>query len=83
VNNGDMLREAAIAGLGVALLPFFLVGEAVKGGALRVIDIDVQAEEEFIYIAHSQSRTPSAKLRALAEHLRDAFGTPPYWEKGL
>jgi DNA-binding transcriptional LysR family regulator len=83
VNNGDMLRDAAVAGLGIGLLPVFLVGDAIKAGALRVVEIDVRPEEEFIYIAHAHGRTPSAKLRALADHLREAFGTPPYWEEGV
>lgn len=83
VNNGDMLRDAAVAGLGIGLLPVFLVGDAIKAGALRVVEIDVRPEQEFIYIAHAQGRTPSAKLRALADHLREAFGTPPYWEEGV
>jgi hypothetical protein len=34
-------------------------------------------------MAHPEGRRPSAKLRALAEHLRAAFGNPPYWEKSL
>ena len=29
LNNGDMIREAAIAGLGIALLPSFVVGAAI------------------------------------------------------
>jgi DNA-binding transcriptional LysR family regulator len=81
VNNGDMLRDAAVAGLGIALLPMFVAGEAIRAGALTVIEIGIQAEEEFIFIAHPEGRRPSAKLRALAQHLRAAFGTPPYWER--
>jgi DNA-binding transcriptional LysR family regulator len=80
VNNGDLLRDAAIEGLGIALLPMFLAGSAIKAKKLRVIEIGVQAEAEFVYIAHPEGRRPSAKLRALADHLRSAFGTPPYWE---
>jgi DNA-binding transcriptional LysR family regulator len=83
VNNGDMLRDAAVAGLGIALLPAFVIGDALMSGALRVIDIDVRPEVEFIYIAHPQGRDPTAKLRALADHLRCVFGAPPYWEKAL
>ena len=83
INNGDMLRDAAVAGLGIGLLPVFLVGDAIKAGALRAIEIDVRPEEEFIYIAHPHGRNPSAKLKALADHLREAFGTPPYWEEGV
>jgi DNA-binding transcriptional LysR family regulator len=80
VNHGDMIRDAALAGLGIALLPTFIAGPAIRDGSLTVIDVGIQAEDEFIYIAHPEGRRPSAKLRALADHLRKAFGSPPYWE---
>lgn len=80
LNNGDMLRDAAIAGLGITLLPMFIAGEALKSGTLAMIDIGIETEEEFIYIAHPHGQHPSAKLRALADWLREAFGSPPYWE---
>ncbi|CAN7512252.1 LysR family transcriptional regulator [Phyllobacterium sp. LjRoot231] len=81
VNNGDMMRDAAIAGLGIALLPTFVAGAALKSRELLAIDVGVQAEGEHIFIAHPEGRMPSAKLRALADHLRTAFGYPPYWER--
>ncbi|WP_233272777.1 LysR family transcriptional regulator [Paraburkholderia acidisoli] len=80
LNNGDMMRDAAIAGLGIALLPMFIVGDALRSGALTSLDIGIEAETEFIYIAHADGQNPSAKLRALAAWLREAFGSPPYWE---
>jgi DNA-binding transcriptional LysR family regulator len=80
MNNGDMMRDAAIAGLGITLLPLFIVGEPIREGRLRIIDIGIEAEEESIYIAHPDGRNPSAKLRALAAWLREAFGSPPYWD---
>ena len=79
-NNGTMVRDAAIAGLGIALLPTFIAGEAIKDGRLKAIDLGVQPEAEWIYLAHAEGRQPSAKLRALADHLKRAFGDPPYWE---
>jgi DNA-binding transcriptional LysR family regulator len=33
-NNGEVVRDAATAGLGIALLPEFIVGAALDGGAL-------------------------------------------------
>jgi DNA-binding transcriptional LysR family regulator len=80
LNNGDMIRDAAIAGLGIALVPMFIVGAAVAAGELAVIDIGVNPELEYIHIAHPDGRRPSVKLRALADHLRTAFGAPPYWD---
>lgn len=80
VNNGEVMRDAALAGLGIALLPLFISGPAVKDGTLVPIDIGLPTEPEVIYVAHPEGRRPSAKLRAMAEWLRVAFGDPPYWE---
>jgi DNA-binding transcriptional LysR family regulator len=81
VNNGDMMRDAALAGIGIALLPMFIAGTEIGSGRLRIVDVGLQPESEFIYVAHADGRQPSAKLRAFADCLRDAFGDPPYWEQ--
>ncbi|QND15866.1 LysR family transcriptional regulator [Rhizobium leguminosarum bv. trifolii] len=80
INNGDMLRDAAIAGLGIALLPAFIAGPAIREGRLAEIDVGHMPEAEFIYMAHPEGRNPSAKLRAIADHLKKSFGDPPYWD---
>ncbi|MBY4588316.1 MULTISPECIES: LysR family transcriptional regulator [Rhizobium] len=80
INNGDMLRDAAIAGLGIALLPAFIAGPAIREGRLAEIDVGHKPEAEFIYMAHPEGRNPSAKLRAIADHLKKSFGDPPYWD---
>lgn len=80
VNNGDIMRDAALAGLGLALLPTFIVGNELRSGALVTVDIERQAAQEFIYLAHPEGRRVSAKVKELANCLREAFGTPPYWD---
>ncbi|MDN8616328.1 LysR family transcriptional regulator [Variovorax ginsengisoli] len=80
VNNGDMMRDACEAGLGIALLPTFIVGESLRAGRLVAIDIGLPSEEEFLYVAHPEGRSPSAKLRAMTDALKTAFGDPPYWD---
>ncbi|WP_201865032.1 LysR family transcriptional regulator [Microvirga soli] len=80
VNNGDMMRDAVLSGSGIALLPTFIVGSDIASGRLQAIDVGLQSAPEFIYVAHLEGRRPSAKLRAFAECLREAFGEPPYWE---
>ncbi len=80
MNNGDMIRDAAAEGLGIALLPAFIAGPAISVGQLQEIDVGYRPEAEFIYMAHPEGRNPSAKLRAVADHLRKTFGDPPYWD---
>ncbi|RFB79226.1 LysR family transcriptional regulator [Methylovirgula sp. 4M-Z18] len=83
VNNGDMMRDATVAGLGIALLPLFIAGPDIRDGKVKVVDVGVRPASEFIYLAHPEGRRPPAKLRALADHLKAAFGDPPYWENGV
>ncbi|MET0210097.1 MAG: LysR family transcriptional regulator [Burkholderiaceae bacterium] len=81
VNNGDVMKDAALAGLGLALLPAFIAGDALRDGALVAVDVGRNVQPEVIYLAHPEGRKASAKLRALAEWLKAAFGEPPYWER--
>ncbi|WP_294039890.1 hypothetical protein [Sphingomonas sp.] len=34
-------------------------------------------------IAYNQGHSPLMRLRALIDHLKQAFGDPPHWDKGL
>ncbi len=64
------------------MLPSFIVGPDIRAGTLKVVDIGLQAAPEYLYVAHPEGRKVSAKLRALVDWLRTAFGDPPYWEVG-
>lgn len=81
VNNGDMMRDAALAGLGLALLPSFIVSEQIKARSLIVVDVGREVAEELIYVAHPEGRRASKKLQELVAALREAFGDPPYWDR--
>lgn len=83
VNNGLMMRGAALAGVGITLLPTFLMHEELAAGTLAVVDVGLEAEGAEIHVAYPRERGAGAKVRALADHLRHAFGTPPYWEAGV
>lgn len=83
VNNGIVMRDAALAGLGIALLPTFFVYQQLQGGTLSQIDVGAEAQGAEVYIVYPQNRSTSAKIAALTKWLRNAFGSPPYWEVGL
>ncbi len=79
VNNGLVMRDAALAGLGIALLPTFFVHEQLSNASLVHVDVGVEAEGAELYIAYPRDRSASAKVSALTESLRSSFGDPPYW----
>jgi DNA-binding transcriptional LysR family regulator len=73
VNNGILMRGAAAAGLGIALLPTFFLEESLKRKALRVIEVGAEAEGAVIYIAYPEHLRTSAKIRALTAWLQKSF----------
>lgn len=83
VNNGDLMREAVEAGLGLALLPTFITGEALASGDLEVVRIDGEAETDIVQIVYSKARGIQTKVKALVEHLRGQFGDPPHWDRAI
>jgi DNA-binding transcriptional LysR family regulator len=74
------IRDAALAGLGIALVPSFIVAEELRSGALKALHVGYEPEGADLNIAYPRDRTSSAKLLALTGHLRLAFGSPPYWD---
>src|ERR1700686_739318 len=80
VNNGLLMRDAAVAGLGIALLPTFLLETQLKKRTLKVLDIGAEAEGATIYIAYPEHLRSSGKIRALTEWLRQSIGDPAYWD---
>lgn len=81
VNNGMVMRDAAIAGLGITLLPTFFVRDALERGVLMPVDIGLEAEGAELFLAYTRDRTVSMKVAALIESLRQSFGEPPYWDR--
>lgn len=81
VNNGLLMRDAAVAGLGLALLPTYFIQSELARKKLAVVDVGAEAEGAVLYLAYPYERRGSAKLRELGDWLRDAFGNPPYWDE--
>jgi DNA-binding transcriptional LysR family regulator len=83
-NNADALHAAALGGLGLAMLPIWLVGPDIQRGALEIVLADHQvspgALDTHVYAVFPHSRYLSAKVRAFIDFLRQRFGPRPYWE---
>ncbi len=74
-NNGETLRRAAEAGLGIAMQPAFILGDAVRSGRLVEILPDYPLETLGIHAVYPPGRFTQPKLRVfidfLAEYFRD------------
>lgn len=73
INNGDAIREAAVAGLGIAILPSFIVDKAISDGRLRAILQDYQKSPVYLYAIYSSKKNTSAKVSAFVEFLLKRF----------
>lgn len=78
VNNGEMMRDLAIAGLGVVVMPMFLVADALRDGRLIEALSDARPQPYAIHAIYPPTSRPSAKVRAFIDHLVRAFkgGSP-------
>ncbi|MNT60770.1 HTH-type transcriptional regulator DmlR [compost metagenome] len=73
-NNGDLLRCAALDGLGIIMQPDFIVGDDIRTGRLVPLLPDYSVTPIGIHVLYPHRRYLSAKVRAFAEHLAVYFG---------
>ena len=81
--NGEAVREAAIAGLGVAMLPTFIVHDAVRRGALSIVLASHMRRPIAMHAIHPSMRNQTARARAFIDFLRDEFAGEPVWDREL
>lgn len=80
VNDFDMLHDATVAGLGIALLPAYRCAEDVASSRLRRVLDGWSAAEVPIHVLYPSSRHLSPKVKAFVDHLRDRHAAAP-WEQ--
>lgn len=64
------LRDAALAGLGAALLPDWLVADGVSTGRLRVLLAEWSAPQTRAWAVYRRERRSSLRVKAVIEHLQ-------------
>src|SRR5215813_7195577 len=79
-NNAEILRDAALNGRGIVLLPTFIAGADLQQGQLRSILADYTAPELSLYAIYPPNRHLSVKVRVLIDFLVERFGRRPYWD---
>jgi DNA-binding transcriptional LysR family regulator len=73
VNNGEALLPAVIAGLGIADLPEFIVGDAIESGEVEVILKGWKQPEGAVHLVTPPGGPRPARVEALADFLAKHF----------
>lgn len=75
-NNGEVLMQAAIGGLGIVLLPHFIVAEALARRALEQVLPDWHAPATAVYAMFPPNRRMPPRTRRLIDYLVEALTVP-------
>jgi DNA-binding transcriptional LysR family regulator len=80
-DNGEVIRDALLAGFGIALKSTWDVAPYLRSGELvSVLDSYPLAESVAIWAVYPSRSFVPPKTLALIEFLAAHFGDPPYWD---
>ena len=82
VNDFEMLRQAALAGLGIAMLPVGRAADDLARGTLRRLLASYCSHAAPIHAVYPTTRHLSPKVCAFLDHLTEAMGTDAPGEVG-
>jgi len=80
-NNGDFLKDMAIAGHGILMIPTFISWKAIANGELVPLLSDYMTPQLNAYAVYPQTRYLSQRTRVLIDFLVERFGEKPYWDQ--
>ena len=87
VDDSDAMLALALSGCGIALLPTWIVGSALRDGrlihALPQWEAHAQRQQPSIWVLYPPKKTVSSKVRAFVDFYSAKVGEPPYWDVEL
>ena len=81
INDDEAMSQAVLGGLGLALLPTFIIGRDIQAGRLRAALSEYIPVEQHVYALYLPTRHLPAKVRAFIDFLLERFGPDPYWDR--
>lgn len=83
-NSSEVVREAALAGLGIALRSTWDVGPDLKSGRLvHLLPAWSGGRRIAVHAVYPSRRHLEQKVRVFIAHLTELYGPSPYWDEGL
>jgi DNA-binding transcriptional LysR family regulator len=80
-NNGDVLLQAAIDGLGILASTTFIAYQAIEKGLLKPILCDYSLPTVHVHAIYPAQRHLPRRVRVLVDFLVSRFGDDPYWDR--
>ena len=80
-SNGEYLRDSAVAGLGITLLPTFIAYREIQQGKLVRLFPQFTPPQIDAYAIYPQTRHLSQRVRAFVDYLVQRFAGTPYWDE--
>jgi DNA-binding transcriptional LysR family regulator len=80
-NNGEVMRDFAIAGLGLAVLPLFIVADEIRTGRLIHVLPEDSPLPDTIYAVYPPTRHVPQRVRALVDYLGQRLANAALWEQ--
>jgi DNA-binding transcriptional LysR family regulator len=77
-DDATLLLAAARAGIGLVVLPSFLVHDDISRGELREVLRGYENRRITLYAVHAHGRNVPARVRLLVEHLAQEYRAPPW-----
>lgn len=81
-SNAEACLQAAAMGLGLAHVPAFVAGEALRRGTLMRVLSSFEPPPYDLHVLYPHSRHLAAKVRLLVDFLVDRYCQAPQWERG-
>nr|WP_306265038.1 LysR family transcriptional regulator [Pararhizobium sp. IMCC3301] len=81
-SNAEACLLAAEAGLGLACVPGFVAGDAIRSGRVIRILQSFETEPYDVHVLYPHSRHLAAKVRLLVDALVERYKDRPHWEAG-
>ncbi|MEE9494247.1 MAG: LysR substrate-binding domain-containing protein [Gammaproteobacteria bacterium] len=72
-NNGNLICDAMVQGLGIALLPTFIAGDAIKTGGAKILLPEWHPQPPNISLLYPSNKHLSAKVRAFVDMAVEHF----------
>lgn len=81
-NSSEVIREAVIAGLGIALRSTWDIGQELRDGTLVQVLPDYEGSKNVSLSAvYSSRKLLPAKMRLFIDYLTALYAPVPYWER--